>query len=410
MKRIETVRLYPTARQEAALGHALHVTRHLYNAALQERRDAFRTRRITVSAKQQYSELTALRGESIHLGSVYRECEDAVLHRLELAMAAFFRRMKLGETPGYPRFKAARRWRQLEFPHGARALKFDGPQCKLRIPNVGWVKLRKGRVVPASVGRAWLVRKNSRWYAQFECERGAMPLPSTGIAVGIDRGINVLLALSNGEHKTNPEHLNASRHAIERAQRRVARRKRGGSNRRKAVAQLARLHERVARQRRDHAHKLSRAIVNAYNAIALEKLQLRNMTRSAKGSADEPGHQVAAKAALNRAMLDAAFGLISKLIAEKAENAARIVRFVDPKYSSQECVRCGYVAASNREGLRFRCGRCHRAAHADTNAAQVILKRAEFQPVVSCAGWPDSNDPRTVLSSSGPWLTLHDAA
>ena len=150
--------------------------------------------------------------------------------------------------------------------------------------------------------------------------------------------------------------------------------------------------------------------MNAYDAIALEKLQLRNMTRSAKGTVDEPGRHVAAKAALNRAMLDAAFGMIGKLIAEKAENAARIVRFVDPKYSSQECAACGYVAASNREGIRFRCGRCDRAAHADTNAAQVILKRAEFQPVVSCAGWPDSDDPRTVLSSSGPWLTRHDAA
>jgi len=128
MKRIETIRLYPTARQQAALEHAFHVTRHLYNAALQERKDAYRLRKITVTARMQYAELTALRGDSVHLASVYRECEDAVLHRLENAMAAFFRRVKRGETPGFPRFKAAARWRQIEFPHGDRALKLDGEQ------------------------------------------------------------------------------------------------------------------------------------------------------------------------------------------------------------------------------------------------------------------------------------------
>ncbi len=410
MKRIETVRLYPTREQEAALVHELHVTRHLFNAALQERRDAYRRRGVRISAKQQYAELTRLRGESISLQSVYRENLDATLHRLDLAMQTFFRRVQGGETPGYPRFKSERRWRQLEFPHGSRALKFDGRQCKVRVPNVGWVKLRKGRAVPLTFGRAWIVRKNGRWYARFECERAVEPLPSTGAGVGIDRGVTVLLAFSNGVHEPNPEHLKRSQRHIERAQRRVARRKRGGSNRRKAVAQLARLHERVACRRRDHAHKVSRAIVNKYDAIALEKLQLRNMTRSAKGTVEEPGRHVAAKAGMNRAMLDAAFGMIGKLIAEKAENAARLVRFVDPKYSSQECARCEYVAASNREGIHFRCGRCHHAAHADTNAAQVILKRAEFQPVVSCAGWPDSDDPRTALSSSGPRLTLHEAA
>jgi putative transposase len=156
VKRIEVVRLYPTVAQEAALKHALHVTRHLYNAALQERKDAYRLRHVSVSAKMQYAELTALRKESHHLAGVYRELEDAALHRLDLAFAAFFRRCRRGETPGFPRFRAAARWRQLEYPHGDRALKFDPVQGRVRIPDAGWVKLRKGRKVPA-YGRAWLV-------------------------------------------------------------------------------------------------------------------------------------------------------------------------------------------------------------------------------------------------------------
>jgi len=118
VKRIGTVRLYPTASQDVALHHALHVTRHLYNAALQQRKDADRLRGVSVSMKMQYAEVTALRE---HLAGIYRECEDAVLRRLDLAMQAFFRRRKPDETPGFSRFRAARRWRQITYPHGDRA-------------------------------------------------------------------------------------------------------------------------------------------------------------------------------------------------------------------------------------------------------------------------------------------------
>jgi putative transposase len=116
VKRIERIRLYPTKRQAAALAVMLDVTRELYNALLQQRRDAYRLRKVTVTAKMQYAELTQLRAEDARMRAVYREAEDAVLHRLELAMAAFFRRCKRGEAPRYPRFKSWRRWEQLEFP------------------------------------------------------------------------------------------------------------------------------------------------------------------------------------------------------------------------------------------------------------------------------------------------------
>ncbi|HUZ50406.1 MAG TPA: transposase [Candidatus Dormibacteraeota bacterium] len=409
MKRIETVRLYPTASQDAALHHALHVTRHLYNAALQQRKDAYRLRGVSVSMKMQYAEVTALRKESAHLAGVYREIEDAALRRLDLAMQAFFRRCKQGETPGFPRFKAARRWRQITYPHGDRALKFDATQHRVRIPGIGSVKLRKGRVVPPH-GRAWLVCKLGRWYAQFECERAIEPLPETGHAVGLDCGVNVLLATSDGDLIANPRHVGKARLQVERAQRVVAKRKRRGKNRRKAIDTLARLHEKVARQRRDYAHKVSRALVDASDVLVLEDLRLRNMTRSAKGSFEEPGRKVAAKAGLNRALLDAGFGMIAQLIAEKAESAARSIIYVDPKYTSQTCAACGHIAKENRSGLQFVCVACLHADHADVNAAKVILQRAQKGPLASRAAVADGNDPRTMLSPSRPRLTLHDAA
>ena len=152
----------------------LDVTRELYNALLQQRRDAYRLRRVTVTAKMQYAEMTALRAEDARVRAVYRESQDAVLHRLGLAMAAFFRRCKRGEKAGHPRFKSRRRWKQVEFPHGDRALRFDQAQQRVKIPSVGVVKLRKGRQIPATYKRAWVVRKNDRWYASFECERAPM--------------------------------------------------------------------------------------------------------------------------------------------------------------------------------------------------------------------------------------------
>jgi putative transposase len=208
------VRLYPTAAQDRRLEYMLHATRHLYNAALQERRDAYRMRGVTVTAKMQYAELTALRADEPGIASVYRECQDAVLHRIDLAMQAFFRRIKRGETAGYPRYKSAARWSQLEFPHGARALKLDAQQRRARVPGVGAVALRKGRVVP-TFGRAFIVRKNERWYAVFECERDPAALPRTGHVVGVDRGVRVLAATSDGELIANPRHADRLRSIVE---------------------------------------------------------------------------------------------------------------------------------------------------------------------------------------------------
>jgi putative transposase len=369
----------------------LDVTRELYNSLLQERRDAYRRRRTSVSAKEQYAEITALRKPKHwidgRLAAVYRECEDAVLHRLDLAFAAFVRRCRRGETPGFPRFKPASRWNQLEFPHGDRALRFDDRQGRVAIPGVGGVRLRKGRAVPAH-GRAWVVTRNGRWYACFECERALCPLPPTGKIVGIDRGVHVLAALSDGTLLSNLAAGERRKTATARLQREleaVTQRDSAGRVRNSrdpariaAAMRLARSREREANARRDHAHKLGRRIVNGADVIALEKLKLGNMTRSAKGTAEQPGRNVAAKAGLNRSVLDAGFGLLRQMIVAKAEEAARTVVEVDSRFSSQECSRCGHVARESRRRRRFCCIGCGYTSHADVNAALVIRRRAQL--------------------------------
>lgn len=410
MKRIERIRLYPSAAQARRLGFMLDVCRQLYNALLEQRRAAWRLRRKSLSSKEQYRELTELRSEDDRVAAVYRELEDAVLHRLDLAFAAFFRRIKRGETPGFPRFRSRSRWNQLEFPHGDRALKFNAAQTKVKIPGIGFVPLRKGREVP-KFGRAWLVRKGARWYACFECEREVKPLPSTGKTIGLDCGVHVLAATSEGQLIANPRFLQRARLVVERFQRVVSRRKRGGKNRRKAVRLLARAHERVKSARRDFLHKTSRKIVNSTDTVALEALDVRSMTRSAKGTLEEPGRNVRAKAGLNRALLDASFGLLRQMIVAKAEEAARTVVEVDPRFSSQECARCANVAAESRRRRRYLCIGCGFSVHADVNAALVIRRRAELRPAARGASLEDLGDPRSVPDAGAePARCNHDVA
>jgi len=381
------VRLYPTARQEGRLRFMLDVTRQTYNALLEQRRYLWTARRITITNHEQYAEITALRAEDQRFAAVYRECVDAVLHRLDLAYSAFFRRCKKGETPGFPRFKPKSRWKQLEFPHGDRALKFSSErQDRVRVPGVGSMRVRKGRPVP-KFGRAFIVEKNDRWYAVFECSRDPQPLPKTGKVVGVDRGVHVLAATSDGELIRNGRAQERRARITTRHQRELEALTKRDEQRRcinrddpkrvAAVRRLARVREREANTRLDALHKVALGLVRAADVIGLERLDLRAMTRSAKGTLEAPGRNVAAKRGLNRAMLDAGFGILARLIGEKAEYAVREVIKVEARFSSQTCGRCRHVCAKSRRRRRFVCVSCGFSTHADVNAALEIRRRAQ---------------------------------
>jgi putative transposase len=407
---MERVRLYPTAGQRAALTKMLDVTRQLYNAALEQRIAAFRRCRVTLSASMQYHELTSLRGEDVRIASVYREVEDAALRRLDLAFAAFFRRLRCGERPGFPRFRAASGWDTLVFPHGDRALRFNADQSKVRVPGVGVVRLRKGRVIP-TFGRAMICRRAGRFYALFECEREASPLPLLGNAVGLDRGVVAVAATSEGELVAFPDSVAVRRRAVRVAQKRLSRRARGSRRRGQARRLLARAHERLANARRDFAHKLSRAIVDRYDTIVLERLNVRGMTRSARGTVEQPGSGVRAKSRLNREILHAGWSILRQLIVEKAEKAVRTVVEVDAKNTSRECCSCGVVDANSRRSQSsFVCVACGYATNADVNAARVIVKRAELRLAGSSGALAPDVDLQSALSSGRTRLKSQDAA
>jgi len=341
---------------------------------------------------------------------VYRECEDATLWRLDLAMKAFFRRVKRGEKAGYPRFRSRSRWQTLQFPHGDRALRLNELQTKVTVPGVGSVRLRKGRSVP-SFGRAMISLRAARWYATFECERDACPLEKTGRTVGIDRGVVAVVATSDGELIALPENMDRHRAKVRVAQKRLSRRVRGSRRRVKARLLLARAHEAAASARRDFLHKLSRGLVDRYDTIAIEKLNVGSLTRSAAGTPEEPGRNVRAKAGLNREILNAGWSILRHMLVEKAESAVRTIVEVDPRNTSRKCSSCGLVdAGSRRSQSEFLCVGCSYAENADINAARVILKRAELPPAGSLGALAPGVDLRSALSSGRTRLTSQDAA
>ena len=229
----------------------------------------------------------------------------------------------------------------------------------------------RGRVKTISVKR-----EGRRWYVILACDDvPAEPLPATGAVVGLDMGVASLVTTSDGEHLANPRHLAATADRLAAAQRDLARKKRGSKRRLKAVARVAALHAKVRRQRLDHAHKAALDLVRDYDVIVHEDLRIANMTRSASGTIDNPGRNVAQKSGLNRSILDAGWGVFLTILAHKAESAGRELIAVNPANTSRTCARCGHCAAENRvTQAEFACTACGHTAHADVNAAENILR------------------------------------
>ncbi len=371
MNRVFRYRLYPTSRQDTALGQMLRDHCDIYNAALQERRDAYAQRKHSVRYGEQSGQLKDIRADEQY-GRWSFSSQQQTLRRLDKAFAAFFSRTKKGEKPGYPRFRSSRRFDTVTFIDGDGGKWLDNT---VRMQGVGHVKVKLHRPVRGTVKQFSVTRTGRHWYVNVICVGvPVQPKPFTGAAVGLDRGLTHLIADSDGRFVDNVRPLRTAQDRLSDAQRDLARKKRGSNRRRKAVARVASLHRKVKNVRKDHLHKVARSYVDAYNLIVVEDLKVRNMTRSASGTVEEPGANVAQKSGLNRSILDAGWGVLLELIRQKAEEAVVEVVEVNPRNTSRTCHACGHVGAENRCGEAFLCQRCGHSAHADTNAARNILR------------------------------------
>ncbi len=386
--------LRPTVRQARALSEMLRDHCSLYNGALQERRDAYRhPSKTSIKYGQQSAQLKEIRAfDAERQGRWSFSSQQATLRRLDKAFQAFFRRVKAGEKPGYPRFRGVNWFDTVEFPKDGDGCRWDsaphGPVTRVRLQGVGHVRVHKHRPVRGRVKTVSVKREGRQWYVVLACDNvPAQPLPATAAVTGIDMGVTHFLTTSEGAHVENPRHGKRNADALAEAQRALKvfpRRKRAdrSAKHRRAVEKVAGLHRKVRRQRTDHAHKAALALVRDYDQIAHERLNIANMVRAPKPKPDPEqsgaflANGAASKAGLNRSILDAGWGVFLGILTQKAESAARVLIPVDPRNTSRTCPKCQHVDGENRDGEKFQCTSCQHVDHADRVGAWNVALRA----------------------------------
>jgi putative transposase len=376
MRRAYKFRAYPTRRQEQSARALLEAHRHLYNAALEERRAAWR-HGVTIRYGDQSAQLAEIRrADPDGQGRWSFTSQQQTLRRLDRAFRGFFQRVRAGRRAGYPRFRTAARWDSVDFVDGdgARWRDPQGRWAAAYFQGVGQVKVKAHRPVVGRVKTLRLKREARRWYVIVVAEQQPLPLPATGREIGLDVGVARFAATSDGQVMANPRFLAAIAGELAAVQRGVANCRPGSGNRRRAKRKLAKLHRRLANQRRDFHHQTARKLIDTCDVIVVEDLAITNMTRSASGTVQAPGRNVAAKAGLNRSILDAGWGQFLAILLAKAEGAGRRVVKVNPRDTSIICCLCGARCARPRQDTVI----CpvHGGMDADLNGACNILTRA----------------------------------
>jgi putative transposase len=352
-------RLYPSRTQARLLDTTLETCRFFYNDCLAERKTAYAERGETIGTFEQLRQVKERKATNPYAKNVHSHVLQTVAQDLDKAFDAFFRRVKAGEKAGYPRFKGRNRWHSFGFKELGNGFKVGGRRLKLS--GIGRVAIRWHRPIEGQIKTLRISKKAGKWYAAFSCiVEDSAPLNATGKDIGIDVGLSALITSSEGEKVQPPRLYRSAQKNLRIAQRRVARRTKGGKNRRKAIAILQSQHEHVGNQRKDFLNKLANDLTNRYDRIALEDLAI---TRMVHGS-------------LATGILDAGWGYLVQRLTHKAESAGRVVVLVDPRYSSKTCSQCGHVFESLSLSDRWiDCG-CGLSLDRDHNAAINILKRA----------------------------------
>jgi putative transposase len=374
MRKAYKFRLYPTKKQEEKLFWTLNRCRELYNAALSERKDAYRMAGKSISYYEQKRDLPEIKEIRPEYHDIYSQVLQDVLLRLKRAFDRFFERGKLGEKPGYPRFQGRNRYASFTYPQAG----FSLEEKHLTLSKIGTLKVKVHREVEGTIKTSTIKHEAGQWYVILSGEgEQPEPLPTSYEDVGIDLGITHFAALSNGEFIESPRHYRKAEKKLKKLQEALSRKKRGSHRRKRAVKAVARAHRKIRNQRRDFAHKASCRLVNRYQVIALEELQTKNLVRRPKPKQDEEtGHYLpngaAAKGGLNKSISDAGWGMFTDMLYVKAAWAGRAIVFVNPKYTSQICPGCRNVRKKTLDERWHSC-ECGCELDRDTASAKVIL-------------------------------------
>lgn len=356
MRRAYKEKLKPTPSQERRFEEILWRCRVLYNTALEQRITAYRRCGKSVSFYDQSAELKDVRAEFPEYAAINRQVECDVLHRLDKAYQAFFRRVKRGETPGFPRFQGRNRYHSFTYPLLGNGVRLDNGF--LVLTGIGRIRVRWSRPVEGDIKTITISKEADGWYVVFSCDNVPMrPLPLTGEETGIDVGLKVFLITSAGDVVENPRLHRRGEKKLKKAHQVVSRRKKGSHGRRKAVKLLGKQYQTVKRQRADFHHKTALALLRQYDTVYVEDLQVANMVRN---------HYLA------KSISDAGWAQFRSILSYKAECADKRVIAVPPHNTSQNCSGCGTRVQKSLSVRTHACTNCGLVLDRDENAARNI--------------------------------------
>jgi putative transposase len=353
------------------MGRVAGCCRLVFNRGLALERERFERRENHLGYAELCKELTSWRHapEMKFLSAAPIHPLQQALKDLDRAYRNFFEgRAEL------PRFKKKGRHDAFRYPDPEQ-FAVDDQHGRVRLPKLGWVRYRKSRPVGGTPKQLTISRRGGHWFVSIQTEKEvAAPVHPANSAVGLDVGVAKFVALSTGDTFAPVGAFRKYGKKLAHEQRKLARKVKYSNNWKKQKIRIAKLHERIARIRNDFLHKTSTTISKTHAMIVLEDLSVRSMSRSARGTVNDPGKNVRAKTGLNRSILDQGWAEFRRQLEYKQAWRGGMVVAIDPRNTSRTCPACNYVSAENRKTQAvFRCVRCGHAADADVNAARNIL-------------------------------------
>lgn len=358
MRKTFKYRLFPSHKQTATLEQALNGCRYLYNHLLEQRKESWKAEKKSLSGYDQSNSLKQLKAEQVFLKNIHSQVLQNVTQRVDLAFQSFFRRVRRGEKPGYPRFRGADRYDSFTYPQSG----FKLLKNVVQLSKIGGVKIKLHRPVEGRI-KTCTVRRTptGKWFVTFVCAIDHKPVEQPiEPPVGIDMGLESFATLSNSEKVENPRFFRKEEKVLAKAQRKLSAQEKASKARKKAHKVVAHVHERINWKRHNFAHQESRKLVNRFNAICVEDLSINDMKKDNFRS-------------MNKSIGDAAWRMFLDCLRYKAEWAGTHYIEVNPAYTSQTCNRC-----HNRHKLKlsdrvYHCPVCSLSLDRDVNAAINIL-------------------------------------
>lgn len=366
MNRAYKYRIYPTKNQIGIFNFTLNNCRWLYNTALEHRREAYRISQKSISYKEQANELPDLKKQFPKFKNIHSQILQDVLKRVDKAYQNFFRRIKTKNgKAGFPRFQGKDRFDS--FTYTQSGFSFTKDKKRIEFSKIGFVKIKLHRQIPVGshIKTCTIKREQDKWFVCFSCEVPKIISENKTVskAVGIDLGLTDFAVLSDGTEIKNPKYLKKSEAELKETQSKYSKKKS-----KKVKKKLQRLHRKVANQRKDFQHKLSRKLVNNFDLIAYEDLKVKKMISDATNSDDPKINK------LQKHISDAAWGNFIGMMKYKAEEAGTWLVPINPRGTTKTCSSCGNVEAKKISERKHICKVCGYEDSRDHNAAINILR------------------------------------